>query len=96
MFETSAGTLNFPVNVATSDNGGHSAETVAHLCVDRLIKVSDSAPPEIAAQARAFRQQMLEVVLQYVNLAVSEDRSTVANKLEHVGLSDIAQKIRSL
>ena len=84
------------VNVLTSVNGGHSPEQIAELCVDRLIRVADSAPPEIAAQARAFKEQMLAVVLHYVKVAAAEDRATVATKLEQAGLTDAARMIRGL
>lgn len=84
------------VNVMTSSGGGHSPEQVAELCVDRLIRVSDTAPPEIAVQARAFREQMLAVVLHYVKMAAREDRESVIAKLELAGATDIAQQIRRL
>ena len=84
------------VNVMTSSNGGHSPEQIAELCVDRLIRVADSAPPGIAAQARAFREQMLAVVLHYVKVAAAEDRATVTTKLEQGGLPDAARMIRGL
>lgn len=84
------------VNVKTSNNGGHSPETVAELCVDRLIYVSDNAPAELAVQARAFREQMLAVVLHYVRMAAAEDRATVIAKLEQAGAADMAQQIRRL
>ena len=82
--------------VVTSDHGGHSPEQVAELCVNRLIQISDTAPPELAQQARAFRAQMLEVVLQYVRLAVAEDRQSLAIKLERSGWSDLAHQVRRL
>lgn len=84
------------VSVMTSSNGGHSPEQVAELCVERLINVSDNAPPEIAVQARAFREQMLAVVLHYVKMAAREDRESVIAKLERVGAADMAQQIRRL
>jgi hypothetical protein len=80
----------------TSSNGGHSPEQVAELCVDRLIRISDTAPPELALQARAFREQMLAVVLHYVKMAAEEDRMTVVAKLEQAGAADVAQQIRRL
>lgn len=86
----------FSVNVVTSEEGGHSADTVAELCVDKLIRVSDTAPPEIAEQARAYRQQMLEVIRHYVKVAVREDRATVATKLERAGMADVARHIRDI
>ena len=84
------------VNVMTSSNGGHSPEQIAELCVDRLIRVADSAPPELAMQARAFREQMLAVVLHYVKVAATEDRATVVTKLEQAGLEVAARMIRGL
>lgn len=84
------------VNVMTSSNGGHSPEQVAELCVDRLIRISDTAPPELALQARAFRGQMLAVVLHYVKMAAEEDRATVVAKLEQAGFSDLSKQIKGL
>jgi hypothetical protein len=84
------------VNIMTSSNGGHTPEQVAELCVDRLIRISDTAPPELAVQAKAFREQMLTVVLHYVKLAVVEDRATVLEKLEQAGAADVAQQLRRL
>jgi len=89
-------TVPFSVSVHTSSNGGHSPDTVAEMCVNRLIRVSDSAPPEIAEQARAYRQQMLEVIRHYVKVAIQEDRATVADKLEQAGMSDVARHIRDM
>jgi hypothetical protein len=84
------------VSVMTSTNGGHSPEQIAELCVDRLIRVADTAPPELAMQARAFKEQMLAVVLQYVRMAAVEDRSTVVAKLEQAGFSDLSKQIKGL
>ena len=84
------------VNVMTSSNGGHSPEQIAELCIDRLIGISETAPPELAMQARAFREHMLAVVLHYVKMAAVEDRATVVAKLEQAGAADVAQQIRRL
>jgi len=94
MFAGSAGVS--PVTVMTANNGGHSPAQIAELCVNRLIWVADSAPPELAVQARAFREQMLDVIIQYVKVAAAEDRKTVVSHLEKVGMADLAQHIRSL
>lgn len=94
MFTGSAGVT--PVTVMTSNNGGHSPEQIAELCVNRLLHVADTAPPELAMQARAFREQMLDVIVQYVKLAAAEDRKSVVSHLERVGMADLAQNIRTL
>ena len=83
-----------PVFVATSNNGGLRPEQIAELCVNRLISISDTAPPELAAQAKAFREQMLAVVLHYVKVAASEDRASVCAKLELAGRPELAQQVR--
>lgn len=82
--------------VMVSNHGGHSPEQIAEMCVNRLLYVADTAPPELAAQVRAYREQLLAVVLQYVKMAVAEDRATVATKLEQSGMVDFAQQIRVL
>jgi hypothetical protein len=82
--------------VVTSSNGGHSPEQVAELCVNRLIQVADSAPPELAQQARAYREQMLAVVTHYVKVGIAEDRKTVAEKLNNAGYGQLAQQIKGL
>jgi len=92
----SAGTTPFFVNVVTSSNGGHSPEQLAEMCVDRLLRVSETAPPEIAVQARVFREQMLAVILHYVKVAAREDRESVIAKLEQAGAANVAQQIRRL
>ena len=84
------------VNVVTSSGGGHTPEQVAQLCVDRLISVSSSAPPEIAMQARAFKEQMLAVVLHYVMMAAREDRESVIAKLNQAGLEVAARVVKEL
>ncbi len=66
------------VSVVTSSNGGLSVEQISEMCVDKLISVADTAPPEIAIQARAFRERMLAVVAHHVRMAVTEDRATMA------------------
>lgn len=84
------------VTVMTSTNGGHSPEQIAEMCVSRLVHVADTAPPEIAVQARAFRDQMSDVVLSYVRMAAAEDRATVVAQLERAGLHDAARVVRGL
>jgi len=47
-------------------------------------------------QAKAFREQMLAVVLHYARMAAREDRESVIAKLEQAGSADMAQQIRRL
>lgn len=96
MFEGRAGVSPAGLTVTTSDHGGHSPEQVSEICVNRLISISESAPPEIADQARAFRGDMLSVVNQCVKMAAREERRTICHKLEQAGFPDLARQIRDI
>lgn len=90
--EASLGTF----KIHTTDNRGHTPEEVAHLCVDRLMSVSETAPPAIRDQALAFREQLLRVVAHYIKMGVEQDRETVCAKLREAGFGDLADQIRRL
>ncbi len=82
--------------VRTSNNGGHSPDAVAEMCTDKLMSVSDSAPPEIRMQAEAYKSQMLQIISHYIKVAVKEDRETTFVKLNEAGFPDLATQIRRL
>ena len=63
------------VMVATSSDGGLPPEYWAGRIVDKLIVISDQAPEPIRAQAYAFREQMLAVVLAGLTRAIESDRA---------------------
>ena len=44
-----------PVNVVTTSNRGHNAEEMADMALNKIMMVSDNAPPVIRDQAIAFR-----------------------------------------
>ena len=84
------------IKVHTANNGGHSAEAVAEMCVDKLMSVSESAPKEIRLQAEAYKSQMLQVVAHYIKIAVREDRATMCVKVQEAGFPDLANQLRRL
>jgi hypothetical protein len=84
------------VTVITSSNGGLSTDQIVSLALDKIMYVSDNAPPEIREQAIAFRSNMTNVLLEYVNLARREERATISAVLENNGHSDVAKMIRSI
>ena len=63
------------VTVATTTNSGHPPEFFAERIVDRLILVGENAPEPIKAQALAYRESMLAVVLEGINRAIASDRA---------------------
>jgi len=82
--------------IHTSDNGGHSPDAVAEMCVDKLMSVSASAPPEIRMQAEAYKSRMLQIIAHYIKVAVTEDHATTCVKLQEAGFPDLATQLRSL
>jgi len=84
------------VGVVTSNNGGHSPEQVAELCVDKIISISDQAHPALQQQAHAFREQLLKIVAHYIKMGAQQDRATVCAKLREAGFNDLADQIRRL
>lgn len=82
------------VDVATTSNKGHPPEFWAHRCVERLIQVSENAPPELREQALAFRSQMEQIVLFHLKRAIQSDRTTVQNAVSEAGQPQLAELLR--
>jgi hypothetical protein len=83
-------------NVVTSEGGGHSPDAISELCVNRLISISEGAPPEIRMQAEAYREHMLKIVRQYIKMAMQEDRATMCAQIRDAGFHDLADQLRRL
>jgi hypothetical protein len=84
------------VKVRTANNRGYSVEAIAEMCADKVITVSDTAPDVIRAQAEAFKTEILHTVLQYIKMAVKEDRATMCVKIQEAGFPDLAEQLRRL
>jgi hypothetical protein len=84
------------VSVQTTSGRGFTPEEIAARCADKLIFVSDSAPREIADQARAFKGHIEKVVAHYLREAIASDRTTVYNALKDAGHPELAELIRRL
>jgi hypothetical protein len=94
---TDALSLGVPlVSVLTTQNRGMTPEEVVDLAMDKIIAVSDTAPKEIADQARAFSNNLRSVVLYYMKQAIASDRTTVYNALKDAGHPELAELIRRL
>jgi len=84
------------VEVQTTDHRGFSPEEVAERCLNRVIRVSDTAPSVIRDQAKAFQDQLRAVLVFYMKEAIRSDRTTVCNALSEAGQNDLAEMIRRL
>tara|TARA_B100000212_G_scaffold294094_1_gene236664 strand:- start:741 stop:1031 length:291 start_codon:yes stop_codon:yes gene_type:complete len=84
------------VNVMTSNNGGHSTEQIVELAMDKIMKVSDTAPPAIRDQAQAFQNHLRVVLYHYIELARREERASIANRMQSAGNSEMAELVRRI
>lgn len=84
------------VEVRTTNGRGMTPDEVTDLALDKLISISDTAPPEIAAQAHAFKERMRLVISHYMRQAIASDRTTVYNILRDAGHPELAETIRRL
>ena len=84
------------VNVMTSDEGGHSTEQIVELAMDKILRVSDTAPPAIKEQAEAFQSNIRQVLLFYIELARQQERATIANKMAKAGQNEMADLVRRI
>jgi len=85
-----------PVVVHTTNNRGHSPEEIAEMCVNKILFISNDAPPHVQEQALAFRQKVKAVIADYMKRAIQSDRTTLWNVLKKEGFHDEAEIIRRL
>ncbi len=84
------------VDVHTTSNRGFTPEEVADRCLDRIVRVSESAPPAIRDQALAYKESVRQVLTHYMREAIQSDRTTVYNALLDAGQKELAEMIRRL
>ena len=84
------------VNVMTSDEGGHTSEQITNLAMDKIMRVSDTAPSAIKEQANVFKENIRNVLFQYIELARQEERATIANRMAKAGQTEMADLVRRI
>ena len=84
------------VNVMTSDKGGLTNEQIADLAVDKIVSISNDAPPHIRQQANQFREHLKKVLYHYLLLARKEERASIVHILRSNGQKETAEYIRRL
>jgi hypothetical protein len=84
------------VGVFTSTNRGHSAEEMAEMALNKIILVSEDAPPVIRDQAIAHRDKLKEVLVFYMHRMAQSERTTMWSRMKQQGHDDIAEIIRRL
>lgn len=84
--------LHVPVGnafVQTTQSRGWTVEELAARAADKIIYVGDHSHPAVQAQARAFKENVKQVVAFYLQEAVEQDRATIAFKLREAGHPDL-------
>tara|TARA_R100000805_G_C3558309_1_gene67980 strand:- start:5 stop:295 length:291 start_codon:yes stop_codon:yes gene_type:complete len=84
------------VNVMTSDEGGHTTEQLVELAMDKILLVSDTAPPVIKEQAEVFQNNIRQVLYNYLELARKEERASIAHKMTKAGNGEMAELVRRI
>jgi hypothetical protein len=84
------------VMVATSDNRGHEPEFWAEVATNKILQISEDAPPHIRQQAEAFRNEVYSVILRGMKSAIFSDRTTIAQTLRGQGHTQFADILKEL
>ena len=94
MFTETIATGSSPVEVVTTDNGGHQPEFWAKRASTQIIQIADTAHPAIREQALAFKDQVEQVILYYMKKAIECDRTTVGHLISEAGQPKLAELLR--
>ena len=86
----------FEVSVGTTSNRGLTPSEVAEMCVEKLMYVSQEAPPAITDHAVFYKDQLFVLIEHYMKQAVASDRTNVINALTNAGSPQLAEMIRRL
>ena len=73
------------VFVETTQARGWTAEELAARAADKIIYIGDQSHPAVQAQARAFKENVKQVVAFYLKEAIEQDRATIAVRLTQAG-----------
>ena len=96
MFAASGNSEIGDVAVFTSTNRGHSPEEMADMALNKIMLVSEDAPPVIRDQALAYKAKLKEILIFYMNRMAQSERTTIWALMQQQGHEDVAEIIRRL
>lgn len=73
------------IRVETTQGRGFTPEEVAERALDKIIAVGSNSHPAITEQARAFRENIRNVLVFYMKEVERSQRVTLANKFRKAG-----------
>ena len=96
MFDASSNSEIGQVSVFTSTDRGHSPEEMAEMALNKIMLVSEDAPPVIREQALAYKDKLKEILIFYMKRMAQSERTTIWALMKKQGHEDIAEIIRRL
>jgi len=96
MFDANSASELGDVMVYTSNNSGHSPEQIADMALNKIMSVSNSAPPVIRDQAIAHRDKLKEILMYYMKSMANSERTSICALMKSQGHDDMAEIIRRL
>ena len=96
MFDASGNSEIGEVAVFTSTDRGHSPEEMAEMALNKIMLVSDDAPPVIRDQAIAHRDKLKDVLIFYMKRMAQSESTTIWAQRRQQGHDDLAEIIRRL
>ena len=96
MFDASGNSEIGEVAVFTSTDRGHSPEEMAEMALNKIMLVSEDAPPVIREQALAYKDRLKDTLIFYMNRMAQSERTTIWALMKKQGHEDIAEIIRRL
>lgn len=94
--QASGGAFVGNVKVFTTDNRGFNPDEMAEMALDKILYVGQNSHPAIIEQARAFKENIRQVLVEAFTQAQQEERNTICMKLALQGRNDLADIIRSI
>jgi len=84
------------VKVFTTVDRGFTPEEIAERALDKIIYVGERSHPLLLEQAKAFREQIRTVLVNYLAEAQQNERITLAAKLRAAGHHNTADILGEL
>lgn len=84
------------VDVRTNGAANYSPEYVAQRMVERIIHVSEGAPPAIRDQALAFKDQVYALILSSATQIINAERERISRELDGAGMAEAAVLVRTM
>jgi hypothetical protein len=82
------------VSVLTTDNRGFTPEEIAERALDKIIYVGGNSHPYLRDQAEAFRENIRQVLIFYMQEAIKSDRTTIAARLREAGHPELVKLLQ--